>query len=92
VDDVASAAWELVLGEASGIFHAGGPDRMTRYELAVLVARLFGFDAGLVSQATRPADRPRDVSLDSKRLSRFLGWSPRSLKTLHAVAAETVGV
>jgi dTDP-4-dehydrorhamnose reductase len=82
VDDVARAAWELVLGDAAGTFHLGGPERMTRHTLARLACRLFGFDEALVREARRPADRPRDVSLDSSRLTELLGWTPQKLSDL----------
>jgi dTDP-4-dehydrorhamnose reductase len=78
-DDVARAAWELVLGETAGTFHIGGPERMSRYDLAMKVCEIHGFDAGLVSRAERSTDRPRDVSLDARRLSGLLGWAPRAI-------------
>ena len=82
VDDVAQAVWDLVLGEAAGTYHLGGPERMTRRTLARLTCRLYGFDEGLVREAHRPPDRPRDVSLDSSRLVELLGWAPRRLSSL----------
>jgi len=88
VDDVARAAWDLVLGEGAGTFHLGGPERMSRHTLARLTCRLHGFDEALVRQAQRPADRPKDVSLDSTRLIELLGWAPQRLSTL--VQAERI--
>lgn len=89
VDDVARAAWDLVLGEAAGTYHLGGPERMTRLTLARLTCRLHGFDERLVREARRPPERPRDVSLDSSRLVGLLGWTPRPLSAL--VVAEVAG-
>jgi len=86
VDDVARAAWDLAGREVSGIFHVAGPDRMTRRELGDLLCRLFGLDASLLRDGTRPPDRPRDTSLDCRRTSAFLGWSPRSLVQMAKVA------
>lgn len=82
VDDAARAVWDLALGEAAGTWHLGGPERMSRHTLARLTCRLHGFDEALVRQARRPADRPKDVSLDSSRLIELLGWVPRRLSTL----------
>ena len=82
VDDVARAVWDLVLSEAAGTFHLGGPERMTRHTLARLTCRLHRFDESLVREARRPADRPKDVSLDSSRLIGLLGWAPQRLSTL----------
>ena len=81
-DDVARAAWDLVLGEVSGTFHLGGPERLSRHELAMKLCGVYGFDGGLVRQARRPTDRPRDVSLDARRLSGLLGWSPGAVTSL----------
>jgi dTDP-4-dehydrorhamnose reductase len=67
----------LVEGEWSGIVHVGGPERMSRHELFVRVAREMGLDPGLVREG-RMADvvfqepRPVDVSLDTTRLGEWL--------------------
>jgi len=79
VDDVARAAWELARREVTGTLHVAGPDRLSRLELGRILCGLFRFDAALLSQGTRPADRPRDTSLDSRRAVALLGWAPRSL-------------
>ena len=92
VDDVARACWELVSSDVGGTFHCGGPDRLSRYELALIVCRAFRFNSALVKQAARPEDRPRDTSLDSRRLGSLLGWSPRSLKVTEAQRVLTANV
>lgn len=79
VDDVARAAWDLVSGEVSGVFHWGGPTRMTRLELGRILCDMFRFERRLITEAKRPDDRPRDTSLDSRRLIDLLGWQPRTL-------------
>ncbi len=82
VDDVARACWDLVSGEVSGTFHLGGPERLSRIELGRLVCRIFRFDERLIHEAARPEDRPRDTSLDSRRLANLLGWQARSITSL----------
>jgi dTDP-4-dehydrorhamnose reductase len=79
VDDVARAAWELAVGDAAGTFHLGGPERLSRLQLARRVCALYGFDPTLVREAKRPEDRPKDTSLNSSRLIELLGWAPRAL-------------
>ena len=79
VDDIARAAWDLAATEMAGTFHVAGPDRMTRRELGDILCRLFRLDASLLRDGDRPADRPRDTSLDCRRTSALLGWAPRSL-------------
>jgi len=88
VDDVARAVWDLVSLDVKGLFHLGGPQRLTRMELGRALCAGYGFDAALLRDAKRPADRPRDVSLDSRRLAGLLGWSPRAIGDMFpAVAA-----
>jgi dTDP-4-dehydrorhamnose reductase len=84
---VADAIARLLRGTQTGVFHAGGSNRLSRYELALRVARLFGHPESLVrpvlqaSRASSPIDvlRPADVSLVSDRARRELGWEPRAL-------------
>jgi dTDP-4-dehydrorhamnose reductase len=83
-ESVADAVARLLRCGAAGLFHLGGPERVSRYELGARTARLLGLDAShLVAsrQADHPAPepRPRDVSLDSSRARRELGWEPRPL-------------
>jgi dTDP-4-dehydrorhamnose reductase len=85
VDDVARACWDLVSTAVGGTFHCGGPDRLSRVEIARIVCRMFKFDASLIRETPRPEDRPRDTSLDSRRLASFLGWAPRSLKVIEVI-------
>ncbi len=79
VDDVARAAWDLCALDVAGTYHVGGPERLSRMEFGRALCRMFRFDTSLLREARRPADRPRDTSLDSSRLARLLGWTPRSL-------------
>jgi len=83
-ESVADAVARLLAGDGSGVYHLGGPERISRHELGRRVARAFGLpDAGLVagSQADHagPDRRAADVSLDSGRARRELGWEPRPL-------------
>lgn len=71
-DDAAVGLIRLLESGASGLFHLGGLERMSRWDLLVRAAGRLGFDPALVRpglQADAPADepRPRDVSLDSSR-------------------------
>ena len=87
VDDVARAAWELCVSDVSGTFHWGGPERLSRFELGRIVCALYKFKSSLLREAKRPEDRPRDTSLNSARLTAFLGWAPRSLTAMAQPAA-----
>jgi dTDP-4-dehydrorhamnose reductase len=82
--DVARVLADMVeMREVSGLFHCGGDEVMTRYELACREALVAGFDAGNLIPSTREevglaAERPADLSLDSSRLIDILGWTPRA--------------
>ena len=47
----------LAVGDATGIIHAGGPERLSRFELMRRAATALGAEAGLV-RANRRADVP----------------------------------
>jgi dTDP-4-dehydrorhamnose reductase len=70
--------------DLEGVFHWGGADRATRFESAVELCRVFGFDPSLVrpsrmSDKRALAPRPRDSSLDSSRLAAAIGLAPATL-------------
>lgn len=83
-ESVASAIARLLPTSHGGVFHVGGPERVSRYDLGLRTARLLGLDASLIepvlfADAVGAAPRPADVSLDSGRALRELGWQPRPL-------------
>jgi dTDP-4-dehydrorhamnose reductase len=73
--DLATAARALLtlaLSEQSGVFHLGGPERLSRLEMGQRLADFLGITHPILtavdrSQAPAPEPRPRDVSLDSSR-------------------------
>jgi dTDP-4-dehydrorhamnose reductase len=67
----------LVTSEFAGKVHVGGPERLSRYEMARRVAAALGLDPALVRanrQNDVPFHEPRaaDVSLDTSRLATLL--------------------
>jgi dTDP-4-dehydrorhamnose reductase len=83
-ESVTPALLTLLEGRHRGVFHLGGPERLSRYELGQRVAKALGLsEEGLhpVRQSERPmlAARPADVSLDSSRAAKELGYRPRPL-------------
>jgi dTDP-4-dehydrorhamnose reductase len=76
--DAAGALLELARRpELGGIFHLAGPERVSRYELGLRMARAFGLPEERVipisvADITFPDARPRDVSLSSERAQREL--------------------
>jgi dTDP-4-dehydrorhamnose reductase len=72
LDTAAMALLALARADVTGVLHVGGPERFSRLEMGLRLARFLGVDAGNVIAARRadvPAaePRPRDVSLDSSR-------------------------
>ncbi len=83
-ESLADAIWRLIDRPLRGRFHLGGPERLSRHEFGLRVARTLGLAQVLiepVTQAEMPlsAPRPADVSLDSGRAQRELDWTPRPL-------------
>ena len=83
-ESVADAVLRLLECPAAGRFHLGGPERISRYDLGLRVARLLGLPqggivAGRQADHAGPDRRAADVSLDSGRARRELGWEPRPI-------------
>lgn len=83
-ESVADALARLLDGPGAGIYHLGGPERLSRFELGQRVARVLGLSAegirpGLQKEYDGPDARAPDASLDSGRARRELGWRPREL-------------
>lgn len=78
VNDLAVALLDLAAYDVSGIFHVVGPEAISKYEFAVRVARLFGYDPVLIRpsrmvEVPMKALRPRNTSLDTSKLCSLLG-------------------
>jgi dTDP-4-dehydrorhamnose reductase len=83
-ESVADAVARLLERGGSGRFHIGGPERLSRHDLGLRLARALGLPeagivAGLQSDHRGPDPRAADVSLDSTRARRELGWEPRAI-------------
>lgn len=82
--DVAAGLLLLLKKRASGIFHLGGREPLSRFELGQAIARAFGCDERLVlpshqADVAMPAPRPADVSLSSEKAN-ALGYAPRPVE------------
>jgi dTDP-4-dehydrorhamnose reductase len=82
-ESVAAALTSLLEGEGAGMYHLGGGERLSRYELGLRVARVFDLSPSLLEPVPQSVHagppRPLDASLDSGRARRELGWAPRPL-------------
>lgn len=74
--------FETVLSNRlSGLFHAGGPRRLSLYQIGQIVNRVGGYDPSLLHGCFRHEAGPMppragNVSLNSDRLARLLGRDP----------------
>lgn len=83
-ESVAHAVEQLLRASGTGRYHLGGPERLSRHQLGLRVARVLGLREDLIEAVTQAEHligvaRPADVSLDSGRAARELGWTPRAL-------------
>ncbi len=67
---------ELIRQERRGLFHLGGPERISRLEMGQLFATLCGHDHSLIKEAKAAEvfsiPRPRDLTLDSSETLKIL--------------------
>ena len=71
---LADAIIKVILLNAEGIYHFGSDDYLSRYEFAILIANVFGFDATLINPVTSDlmpflAPRPVHSGLAIKKIT-----------------------
>ncbi len=86
VADAAHALLQLARRQALGVWHCGGPERLSRVQFGLTVAEALGYDPSVIRPARRAdvpstPERPEDVSLSSDKLWTLLGAVPRTLRT-----------
>lgn len=86
VDDLCRAILLLLTHQASGVYHAGGDESLSRWEFASRLARYMDADLLPGCRTSREAaglagSRPKDVTLRTDRLRRNFGWRPSTLET-----------
>ena len=75
---------ELVAKNAMGIFNVGGSERLSKYQFALRLAKAANYCADTVGQTSLSshalkAPRPHDMSLDTEKVSAFLGRTMPSI-------------
>jgi len=83
-ESLADAVGRLLEGGGAGRYHLGGPERLSRHELGLRVARALalpesGVEAAVQSEYAGEERRAPDVSLDSARARLELGWEPEAI-------------
>ncbi len=81
VDCLNEVCERMLAGPWHGLFHAGGPQRLSLYQIAQIVNRVGGYDPKLLMgcfrrQAGPIPPRAGNVSMNSGKLRRLLGVEP----------------
>jgi dTDP-4-dehydrorhamnose reductase len=82
VGDLAAALLELCTVDAAGLLHLAGPDPVSRYDFACLVAAAAGLPTAAIrpgSTRDHPTPRPRDCTLDCTRAATLITALPRGV-------------
>jgi dTDP-4-dehydrorhamnose reductase len=71
----------VIASDLAGLYHAGGPRRMSLYEIAQVINRVGGYDPALLVGCPRIEAGPippraGNVAMDSSKLSAALGFDP----------------
>jgi dTDP-4-dehydrorhamnose reductase len=72
---------DVLAGDLAGVYHAGGPRRLSLFQIAQIVNRVGGYRPDrligcLRHEAGPMPPRAGDVSMNSKKLARALGYVP----------------
>lgn len=83
VEDLAKAIISVIERKATGIYHIGGTDALTPYEMAMAVADHFGLDKTLLKEVSetsfsQPAKRPLKTGFNIDKAKKELGYQPVS--------------
>lgn len=79
VDDLVKSIILIIKKDLSGLFHSTGKTCINRYELACIVADIFGLDKNLIKPVTsnekkQTAPRPKHTCLDSSKLENSINF------------------
>jgi dTDP-4-dehydrorhamnose reductase len=72
---------DALASDLAGLYHAGGPRRLSLYQIAQVINRVGGYDPDLLMGCPRVEAGPippraGNVALDSRRLAAALGYAP----------------
>jgi dTDP-4-dehydrorhamnose reductase len=74
----ARAVWELVTQEATGLYHLGGAERLSRWEIGCVLAKRWPHLQARMEQETirnfTGAPRPPDVSINCAKIQKVLSF------------------
>jgi dTDP-4-dehydrorhamnose reductase len=82
VDNLAEMIIEIIKKDLTGLYHASGSERISRYDFAKRTAETFDLDASLIKPAKMSqltawiAKRPKDSSLNTEKIQKKLKTKP----------------
>lgn len=84
-EDLAQGCWSILDKKASGIYHLGGPETTSVFELVSQVFAVFGGDLSLLKSSSsaelgQPANRPPKTGLIIEKARKDLDYQPLSFK------------
>jgi dTDP-4-dehydrorhamnose reductase len=85
VDDLAKSIILIIEKDICGLFHSTGKTCVNRYELACIIAEVFGFDKKLIKPVTSSekkqlAPRPKKTCLDSSKLENTINYQFKDIR------------
>lgn len=94
-EDLAAACILASFKNAEGIYHVGGPDYMTIYEIACKVAEFFKLDQTLLLPVdskvfTQPAKRPPKTGFIIEKAKNELGYAPHTFMEGLKILAQQI--
>ena len=95
-EDVAGACIAMINNRIGGIFHIGGKDTMSPYDMAIKTARHFRLDESLIEKVPtstfpQPAKRPMVTGLIIDKARKSFGYDPHSFDEGLEIMKEQIG-
>ncbi len=86
VNDLIDLIFQLVTKEASGIYHIGGSDRISKYNFATILADIFQLENSYIKPSSIDSvehlvKRPKDMSLSSGKTEQALSTPMPDVKS-----------
>lgn len=80
----ADVIWKIIKENISGIYNIAGADCISRYDLALKVAKVFGLDKSLINPVSSDffkdiAKRPKNTCFNTSKMEKDLGIKPLSV-------------
>ncbi|MCE7057404.1 SDR family oxidoreductase [Algoriphagus sp. AGSA1] len=96
-EDLATGCILIAEKEAEGVFNIAGPDFLTPYEMANIIAEYFGLNKGLIKRAdsstfSQPAKRPLKTGFLIDKAREQLGFEPKTFQTAIGILAKQINL